>query len=306
MSMADRDGSIWLDGVLVPWREAKVHVLTHTLHYGMGVFEGVRAYPTDKGPAIFRLADHTKRLLRSAHIMRMKVPYTFDELMKAQCEAVRANNLKDAYIRPMAFYGAEGMGLRATQLQVHIMIAAWSWPKYMSEEAQEIGIKVNTSSYTRHHVNTTMCRAKANGHYINSMLALEEALAAGADEALLLDAQGYVAEGSGENVFFIRNNILYTPQLTSCLDGITRDTVLQFAAELKIPVVEKPITRDELYVADEAFMTGTAAEVVPLYSLDRRVIGAGKRGPITEKLQAMYFDQVHGRREAHSEWLTYL
>ncbi len=306
MSMADRDGSIWLDGVLVPWREAKVHVLTHTLHYGMGVFEGVRAYPTEKGPAIFRLEDHTRRLLRSAHIMRMTVPYTFDELMEAQCEAVRANNLKDAYIRPMAFYGAEGMGLRATQLQVHIMIAAWSWPKYMSAEAQEIGIKVNTSSYTRHHVNTTMCRAKANGHYINSMLALEEALAAGADEALLLDAQGYVAEGSGENVFFIRNNILYTPQLTSCLDGITRDTVLQFAAELKIPVVEKPITRDELYVADEAFMTGTAAEVVPLYSLDRRVIGAGKRGPITEKLQSMYFDQVHGRRDVHSEWLTYL
>lgn len=304
MSMADRDGVIWLDGEMVPWREAKVHVLTHTLHYGLGCFEGVRAYNTANGPAIFRLKDHTDRLFRSAHILNMKIPFSKEELNEAQCAAVRDNNLDEAYLRPMAFLGSEGMGLRADNLKVHVMVAAWSWPSYMSPEAKEIGIKVRTSSYTRHHVNITMCKAKANGNYINSMLALNEAIASGCEEALLLDNEGYVAEGSGENIFIMRNGVLHTPELTSCLEGITRQTILDFADDLNIPVKERRITRDEVYVADEAFFTGTAAEVLPIRELDGRVIGAGKRGPITEKLQAMYFDAVKGKLPQHSDWLT--
>ncbi len=304
MSMADRDGVIWLDGEMVPWREAKTHVLTHTLHYGMGCFEGVRAYNTANGPAIFRLKDHTDRLFRSAHILNMKMPFTKDELNDAQCAAVRDNKLDEAYLRPMAFLGSEGMGLRADNLKVHAMVAAWSWPSYMSPEAKEMGIKVRTSSYTRHHVNITMCKAKANGNYINSMLALNEAIASGCEEALLLDNEGYVAEGSGENIFIMRNGVLHTPELTSCLEGITRQTILDFAAELNIPVKERRITRDEVYVADEAFFTGTAAEVLPIRELDGRAIGAGKRGPVTEKLQAMYFDAVQGKLPQHSDWLT--
>jgi branched-chain amino acid aminotransferase len=304
MSMADRDGVIWLDGEMVPWREAKVHVLTHTLHYGLGCFEGVRAYNTANGPAIFRLKDHTDRLFRSAHILNMKIPFSKEELNEAQCAAVRDNNLDEAYLRPMAFLGSEGMGLRADNLKVHVMVAAWSWPSYMSPEAKEIGIKVRTSSYTRHHVNITMCKAKANGNYINSMLALNEAIASGCEEALLLDNEGYVAEGSGENIFIMRNGVLHTPELTSCLEGITRQTILDFADDLNIPVKERRITRDEVYVADEAFFTGTAAEVLPIRELDGRVIGAGKRGPVTEKLQAMYFDAVKGKLPEHSDWLT--
>lgn len=304
MSMADRDGVIWLDGEMVPWREAKTHVLTHTLHYGMGCFEGVRAYNTANGPAIFRLKDHTDRLFRSAHILNMKMPFSKEELNDAQCAAVRENNLDEAYLRPMAFLGSEGMGLRADNLKVHVMVAAWSWPSYMSPEAKEMGIKVRTSSYTRHHVNITMCKAKANGNYINSMLALNEAIASGCEEALLLDNEGYVAEGSGENIFIMRNGVLHTPELTSCLEGITRQTILDFAAELNIPVKERRITRDEVYVADEAFFTGTAAEVLPIRELDGRAIGAGKRGPVTEKLQAMYFDAVQGKLPQHSDWLT--
>jgi len=304
MSMADRDGVIWLDGEMVPWREAKTHVLTHTLHYGMGCFEGVRAYNTANGPAIFRLKDHTDRLFRSAHILNMKMPFSKEELNDAQCAAVRDNNLDEAYLRPMAFLGSEGMGLRADNLKVHVMVAAWSWPSYMSPEAKEVGIKVRTSSYTRHHVNITMCKAKANGNYINSMLALNEAIASGCEEALLLDNEGYVAEGSGENIFIMRNGVLHTPELTSCLEGITRQTILDFAAELNIPVKERRITRDEVYVADEAFFTGTAAEVLPIRELDGRAIGAGKRGPVTEKLQAMYFDAVQGKLPQHSDWLT--
>jgi len=304
MSMADRDGVIWLDGEMVPWREAKVHVLTHTLHYGLGCFEGVRAYNTANGPAIFRLKDHTDRLFRSAHILNMKIPFSKEELNEAQCAAVRDNNLDEAYLRPMAFLGSEGMGLRADNLKVHVMVAAWSWPSYMSPEAKEIGIKVRTSSYTRHHVNITMCKAKANGNYINSMLALNEAIASGCEEALLLDNEGYVAEGSGENIFIMRNGVLHTPELTSCLEGITRQTILDFADDLNIPVKERRITRDEVYVADEAFFTGTAAEVLPIRELDGRVIGAGKRGPVTEKLQAMYFDAVKGKLPQHSDWLT--
>ncbi|WP_417568383.1 branched-chain amino acid transaminase [Marinobacter sp.] len=306
MSMADRDGVIWLDGEMVPWREAKTHVLTHTLHYGLGCFEGVRAYNTANGPAIFRLKEHTDRLFRSAHILNMKMPFSKDELNAAQCAAVRENNLDEAYIRPMAFLGSEGMGLRADNLKVHVMVAAWSWPSYMSPEAKEMGIKVRTSSYTRHHVNITMCKAKANGNYINSMLALNEAISGGAEEALLLDNEGYVAEGSGENIFIMRDGVLHTPELTSCLEGITRATILDFARDLNIPVKERRITRDEVYIADEAFFTGTAAEVLPIRELDGRIIGAGKRGPITEKLQAMYFDAVKGKLAQHNGWLTHV
>ena len=307
MSMAVRDGFIWLDGELVPWQEAKVHVLTHTLHYGMGVFEGVRAYETAKGPAIFRMKEHTDRLFNSAHIMNMKIPFSKDEVNAAQIAAVKENNLPHAYLRPMAFYGSEGMGLRAHNLKVHLMVAAWEWPAYMSPEALELGIKVRTSSYTRHHVNITMCKAKANGNYINSMLALNEALSGGADEALLLDNEGYVAEGSGENIFVIKGQVLYTPELTSCLDGITRKTIIQLAEERGYTVREKRITRHEIYVADEAFFTGTAAEVTPIRELDGRIIGEGKRGPITEQLQAVYFDLVRGKLDDdYGDWLTYV
>jgi branched-chain amino acid aminotransferase len=302
--MADRDGVIWYDGKLAPWREAQTHVLTHTLHYGMGVFEGVRAYHTPKGTAIFRLQAHTDRLFRSAHILGMKIPYTKDQINEATRAAVRENRLESAYIRPMCFYGSEGMGLRADNLKVHAIVAAWSWGAYLGEDGQKNGIKVRTSSYTRHHVNITMCKAKANGNYMNSMLALREALSAGCDEALLLDPEGYVAEGSGENIFLVRDGVLYTPELTSALDGITRATVMQLCADLGLKVIEKRLTRDEVYVADEAFFTGTAAEVTPIRELDGRTIGAGKRGPVTERLQALYFDLVQGRSPKYPEWLT--
>ncbi len=304
MTMDDRDGVIWLDGKLVPWRDAKVHVLTHTLHYGMGVFEGVRAYQTDKGTAIFRLGAHTDRLFRSAHILMMDMPYDKATINEAQRTVVRENNLETAYIRPMCFYGSEGMGLRADNLKVHVMVAAWTWGSYLGAENMERGIRIKTSSFTRHHVNITMCKAKANGNYMNSMLALREALSCGYDEAMLLDNEGYVAEGSGENIFMIRNGVLYTPDLTSALDGITRDTLFTLAAEIGLTVKEKRITRDEVYIADEAFFTGTAAEVTPIREVDGRVIGSGTRGPITTRLQALFFDQVHGRRTQYPEWLT--
>ncbi len=303
---SDRDGWIWLDGEMVPWREAKIHVLTHTLHYGMGVFEGVRAYKTDKGTAIFRLQDHTDRLFRSAHILGMKIPYDADTLNQAQVEAVRKNNLNSAYLRPMCFLGSEGMGLRADNLQTHVMVAAWEWGAYLGEENLKNGIRVRVSSFTRHHVNITMCRAKANGNYMNSMLALQEALNDGYDEALLLDTNGFVMEGSGENIFIVRDGVIYTPDLTSALDGITRQTVMTLCKELGIPVIEKRITRDEVYIADEAFFTGSAAEVTPIREVDNRPIGNGGRGPITERIQSLYFDQVEGRREENSEWLTYV
>jgi branched-chain amino acid aminotransferase len=303
-SLADRDGVIWFDGELVPWREAKVHVLTHTLHYGLGVFEGVRAYPTENGPVIFRMNDHTDRLFRSAHILNLKIPWSKEEINEAQVQVVRENKLKEAYLRPMCFYGSEGMGLRADNLKAHCIVAAWEWPNYMTPEARDKGIKVRTSSFTRHHVNITMCKAKANGNYINSMLALREALDSGCEEALLLDNEGYVAEGSGENFFLVQKGKLVTPELTSCLEGITRDTVFALAAELNIEVVEKRITRDEVYIADEAFFTGTAAEVLPIRELDGRTIGSGKRGPVTEKLQSMYFDQVFCKRKENPKWST--
>ena len=306
MSMADRDGVIWYDGKMVPWREATTHVLTHTLHYGMGVFEGVRAYETADGPSIFRLQDHTDRLFRSAHILGMKMPYDKETLNEAQKAVVRDNNLKSGYLRPMAFYGAEAMGISAKTLSTHVIVAAWPWGAYLGKEALEHGIRVKTSSFTRHHVNITMCKAKANGNYMNSILAHREAEMDGYQEALLLDVEGFVAEGSGENVFIVRNGKLYTPDLTSALEGITRDTIVQLAGELGIPVIEKRITRDEVYCADEAFFTGTAAEVTPIRELDNRTIGTGDRGPITTQLQALYFDCVQGKSAAHAGWLAHL
>jgi len=306
MNFADRDGLIWFDGQMVDWREAKVHVLTHTLHYGMGVFEGVRAYHAEDGTAIFRLEAHTDRLFRSAKIMNMDMPFSKDELNQAQLAAVRENGLDSAYLRPMVFYGSEGMGLRADNLKTHVIVAAWSWGAYLGQDALEKGIRIRTSSFTRHHVNISMCKAKANGQYINSMLALSDALRDGYDEALLLDVDGFVAEGSGENFFMVYDGVIYTPELTSALEGITRQTVMQLAKEEGYEVREKRITRDEVYVADEAFFTGTAAEVTPIRELDGRTIGCGSRGPVTEVLQKKYFDVVHGRSAAHKDWLAYV
>lgn len=304
MAMDDRDGVIWFDGSMVPWREATVHVLTHTLHYGMGVFEGIRAYRTDRGPAVFRLNDHVERLFRSAHIMRMDMPWDRDRINQACLDVVRENGLESAYIRPVCFLGSEGMGLRADNLNTHVAIAAWEWGAYLGKEGLENGIRVCTSSYTRHHVNVTMCKAKANGHYVNSILALREAMDDGYDEALLLDTEGYVAEGSGENVFIVRNGIIYTPELTSALEGITRDSVLALAKECGFTVREKRLTRDEVYVAEEAFFCGTAAEVTPIRELDRRVIGNGRRGPVTERLQTLFFEYATGARQGRPDWLA--
>ena len=306
MSMDDLDGVIWFDGTLAPWRDAKVHVLTHTLHYGMGVFEGIRAYKTDKGTAIFRLHEHINRLFDSAHIMRMPMPFDAETINQACREVVSQNQLESAYLRPVVFYGSEGMGLRADNLKTHVAVAAWEWGAYLGSEGLEKGIRIRTSSYTRHHVNISMCKAKANGHYINSMLALQEALECGYDEALLLDNEGYVAEGSGENIFIIRNGTIYTPDLTSALDGITRDTAITLAREAGYTIKEKRITRDEVYIADEAFFTGTAAEVTPIRELDGRTIGSGTRGPITTEIQSAFFEQVNGQRDTHPEWLVYI
>ena len=306
MSMDDRDGVIWFDGGLRPWRDARVHVLTHTLHYGMGVFEGIRAYRTERGTAVFRLREHIDRLFNSAHIMRMNMPWEREILHRACLEVLKENGLASAYIRPVVFYGSEGMGLRADNLRTHVAIAAWEWGAYLGAEGLEKGIRVKTSSYTRHHVNISMCKAKANGHYINSMLAFQEAHDTGYDEALLLDSEGYVAEGSGENLFIVRKGVLYTPDLSSALDGITRDTIIALAQEAGIPVREKRITRDEVYIADEAFFTGTAAEVTPIRELDNRRIGTGTRGPLTERLQQRYFDCVNGRHAERLSWLSYV
>lgn len=303
-TFANRDGVIWKDGELIPWQSAQTHVLTHTLHYGVGVFEGVRAYRTARGTELFRLHEHTRRLFDSAHIVRMTIPYSVTELVAAQVEVLKANELEEGYVRPVAFYGSEAMGLRAEDLSVHVAIACWPWPDYMDQAAREQGIRVQTSSLTRHHVNISMCKAKVAGNYVNSILALSEARDGGYDEALLLDNEGYVAEGTGENVFIVRDGIIHTPQLTSCLPGITRDTILTFAAGLGVEVRERNITRDECYIADEAFFTGTAAEVLPIRELDNRTIGDGTRGPLTETLQTMYFEEVHGQRDDHPEWHT--
>ena len=306
MSMSDRDGFIWQDGKLVPWREATTHVLTHSLHYGMSVFEGVRAYKTERGTAIFRLEDHTDRLFNSAHIFQMAMPFDKATINEAHKEVLRANNLEAGYLRPIAFYGSEKMGVSPKGAKVHVAIAAWPWGAYLGEEGLERGIRVKVSSYTRHHVNISMVRAKASGHYINSILANNEVTNEGYDEAMLLDPEGYVAEGAGENLFIVKKGKLYTPDLTSCLEGITRATVLQIAEELDLSVQEKRITRDEVYCCDEAFFTGTAAEVTPIRELDGRQIGLGRRGPITAQIQARYFDVVNGRSAQHGSWLAYV
>lgn len=307
MSFDDRDGYIWMDGEFVDWREAKVHVLTHTLHYGVGVFEGVRAYATDRGPAIFRLDRHTERLLQSAKIMGMKIPYSAEVISKAQIEAVAKNKLESAYLRPMAFYGSEAMGLHAKGLKVHLSIASWEWGAYLGTEALEKGIRVKTSSFNRHHVNSTMSKAKTNGHYTNSIMALQEAENAGYDEALMLDTNGYVAEGSGENIFIVRRGKVFTPSLTSALEGITRDTIAELITDdMGMELVEKQITRDEVYTADEAFFTGTAAEVTPIRELDDREIGSGSVGDVTKEVQKRYFDVVNGKDAKRADWLTYV
>jgi branched-chain amino acid aminotransferase len=306
MSMADRDGVIWSDGKIIPWRDATTHVLTHTLHYGMGVFEGVRAYETPRGPAIFRLKEHTNRLFNSAHIFMMKMPYDRATLMQAQLDMVRQNKLQSCYIRPIVFYGSEAMGISAKTLSVHVAVAAWPWGAYLGSDGLENGIRVKTSSFTRHHVNVNMCRAKSVTTYANSILAHQEVAHDGYDEALLLDVDGYVAEGAGENIFIVKQGKLYTPDMTSCLEGITRASIVELAGEIGIPVIEKRITRDEVYCADEAFFTGTAAEVTPIRELDNRKIGSGARGPITARLQTMFFDCVSGKTESYADWLTHV
>jgi len=304
MSMADRDGKIWMDGKLIDWRDANIHVLTHTLHYGMGVFEGVRAYKTDNGTAIFKLKEHTQRLFNSAKIFQMVIPFDQATIAKAQLDVVRENKLESCYLRPIVWIGSEKLGVSTKGNTIHVAIAAWPWGAYLGEEGMARGIRVKTSSFTRHHVNVSMVRAKASGWYVNSILANQEATTDGYDEALLLDVDGYVSEGAGENVFIVRNGKLYTPDLASCLDGITRDSIITLARDYGIEVIEKRITRDEMYCADEAFFTGTAAEVTPIRELDNRTIGAGSRGPITEKLQAAFFSIVEGKNAKYGEWLT--
>jgi branched-chain amino acid aminotransferase len=304
MSMADRDGWIWYDGRLVPWRDATTHVLTHSLHYGLAVFEGVRAYRTPEGPAIFRLQEHTERLFNSAKIFMMEVPYTREQLNEAQREVVRANRLESGYLRPLAFYGSEKMGVSPKGAKVHVSIAAWPWGAYLGEEGLAKGIRVKTSSYQRHHINVSMVRSKTAGHYVNSILANMEAVNHGYDEALLLDTQGFVAEGAGENLFIVRDGRIFEPNMVSGLIGITRRTVIELAADLGYTVTQMPMTRDDVYLADEAFFTGTAAEVTPIREVDGRVIGQGSRGPITEKIQSLFFDVVNGRNAKYKHWLT--
>jgi branched-chain amino acid aminotransferase len=304
MSMADRDGFIWYDGKLVPWRSATIHVLTHSLHYGLGIFEGLRAYKTPKGTAIFRLKEHTQRMLNSAHIYQMKIPYSLEQLMEAQKEVVRANKLESCYVRPIAFYGSEKMGVSPKGASVHVAIAAWPWGAYLGPEAIEKGIRVKTASFARHHVNVTMARAKFAATYANSILANQEAVEHGYDEALLLDVDGFVAEGAGENIFIVKNGKIYEPEIASALMGITRDTVITLAHELGYEVVSRRLTRDDVYIADEAFFSGTAAEITPIQSLDNRIIGAGRRGPVTTKIQKAFFDLVNGRSKKHGKWLA--
>lgn len=309
-SLDDRDGKIWMDGELVDWRDAKIHVLSHTLHYGCGAFEGVRAYKTaDGSTAIFRLAEHTERLFNSAKILRMKIPFTQEQLNEAQKQVVRENKLESCYLRPLIWIGSEKLGVSPKGNKVHAMVAAWSWGAYLGEEGMKRGIRVKTSSYTRHHVNITMTQAKTVSNYTNSILANMEALDDGYDEALLLDASGFVSEGAGENIFVVKGGVVYTPDLSAgALNGITRNTILHVCKDLGLELVQKRITRDEVYVADEAFFTGTAAEVTPIRELDRIEIGnrgdGGARGPITEKIQAAFFDIVNGKNPKYAYWLT--
>jgi branched-chain amino acid aminotransferase len=305
MSMSDRDGKIWMDGQLVEWRDAKIHVLTHTLHYGCGAFEGVRAYNTTSGPQIFRLREHTERLFNSAKILRMQIPFSVDEVMQAQRTVVRENKLDSGYLRPLVWIGDKKLGVSPKGNTIHLMVAAWPWGAYLGEEGLARGIRVKTSSYTRHHVNITMTQAKAVSNYTNSILANMEATDEGYDEALLLDPAGFVAEGAGENIFVIKKGVVYTPDLSAgALNGITRDTIFAICQDLGLKLVEKRITRDEVYISDEAFFTGTAAEVTPIRELDRIELGSGARGPITQKIQAAFFDIVGGRNPKYAGWLT--
>lgn len=306
MSMADRDGFIWYDGELVPWRDATTHVLTHSLHYGLSVFEGLRAYKTNEGTAIFRLKEHTDRLFNSAHIYMMKIPFDKAVINEAHKEVVRANKLEAGYIRPIAFYGSEKMGISTRGAQVHVAIAAWPWGAYLGEDGMERGIRVKTASFARHHVNVTMPRAKVATTYANSILANLEATQDGYDEALLLDTEGFVAEGAGENLFIIKDGTIWEPEIASALTGITRSTIHTLAREVGYEVRSKRLTRDDIYIADEAFFTGTAAEVTPVRELDNRQIGEGRRGPITTQLQARFFDLVNGRLPEHKDWLAYV
>jgi branched-chain amino acid aminotransferase len=302
--MSDRDGQIWYDGKLVPWRAATTHVLTHSLHYGLAVFEGLRAYKTVNGTCIFRLREHTARLLNSAHIYLMKIPYSAEQLIEAQKEVVRANKLDECYIRPIAFYGSEKMGVSPRGAAVHVAIAAWPWGAYLGIDGMERGIRVKTSSYARHHVNVTMPRAKFAATYANSILASLEATQDGYDEALLLDVDGFVAEGPGENLFIVKDGVMYEPEAATALVGITRDAVIQLARDMGLEVRVRRLTRDDIYIADEAFFTGTAAEVTPIRELDNRAIGGGTRGPITIRLQQAFFELVQGKNPKHRDWLT--
>ncbi len=304
-SMADRDGKIWMDGQLVDWRDAKIHVLTHTLHYGCGAFEGVRAYNTTGGTAIFRLREHTERLFNSAKILRMKIPFTLEEVMEAQKLVVRENKLESCYLRPLTWVGSQKLGVSMKGNTIHLMIAAWPWGAYLGEDGMKNGIRVKISSYTRHHVNITMTQAKAVSNYTNSILANQEATDDGYDEAMLLDASGFVSEGAGENVFVVKDGVVYTPDLSAgALNGITRNTIIHICRDLGLELVQKRITRDEIYICDEAFFTGTAAEVTPIRELDRIALGRGSRGPITEKIQSAFFDIVNGRNPKYAQWLA--
>ena len=299
----EKDGFIWMDGEYVEWSQAKVHVLTHTLHYGLGVFEGVRAYLTDEGTKIFRLEDHTNRLFESADAVNMEIPFSKDKLNDVQKEIFKVNNLEEGYIRPMCFYGAQGMGLRADNLKTHCIVAAWEWPSYMSPEAFDEGIKIKISSYKRQ-TNNLVSRSKVNGNYVTSIMALQEAMQEGFDEALLLDDEGNISEGSGENLFLVKDGMLFTPDLAASLNGITRKSIISLAQEEGIEVKVKKINLNEILDADELFFTGTAAEVVPIRTVDQNIIANGQRGPITTILQKKYFDQVRGKRNSFSEWLT--
>ena len=297
---------IWLDGKLVNWDDAKVHVLTHALHYGVGVFEGIRAYKTADGrSAVFRLRDHMQRLYDSAHIVLMEIPYPIERLHEACLETLRVNKQAEGYIRPLAFFGYGSMGVGAVN-PVQVSIASWPWGAYLSEEGLKKGIRAKVSSFTRLHVNVNMVRAKVSGQYVNSFLANREAMLSGYEEAILLDTEGYVAEGSGENIYIVKDGTLFTPPLSSpVLAGITRDSVLRIARDQGVPVLEQKFTRDTMYLADELFMTGTAAEVTPVREVDNRRIGRGEPGPVTKKLQEMYFRAVHGEEQRYKEWLTY-
>jgi len=304
--MLSKTEKIWMDGKMVPWEKANVHVLTHTLHYGLGAFEGIRCYNTPNGPAIFRLDEHVERLFQTAHIFLIDIPYTREEISNAIIKTVKVNKLKECYIRPLVYIGYGAMGLYPKDNPIKVAIAAWPWGAYLGEEGLDKGIRVRVSSFIRHHVNSNMSRGKVCGYYVNSQLSKKEAISGGFDEGLLLDTEGYVSEGSGENIFIVRNNVLKTTPLTSILEGITRDSIIRLARDLGITVTEQRFTRDEIYICDEAFFTGTAAEVTPIRELDNRTIGKGKAGPVTKKLQAAFFDIVKGKNTKYESWLTYV